>query len=125
MFSHFPMVMEGQLYSFMDLDWIIKIRTKFYYYRSILTVPWIELGGTVTIECAATGYKANIEFLTKPFYGGKKHRVTCEAFGPGDKKPFLTAQGEWNSSMIMKWTDTGVIQNFNKLINKVKIDNNL
>ncbi|XP_077294689.1 oxysterol-binding protein-related protein 9 isoform X2 [Arctopsyche grandis] len=77
------------------------------YGRSILTVPWIELGGTVTVECAATGHKGTIEFLTKPFYGGKRNRVSCEVFGPGDKKPFLTAQGEWNTHMEMKWTENG------------------
>ncbi|XP_072942354.1 oxysterol-binding protein-related protein 9 isoform X2 [Epargyreus clarus] len=77
------------------------------YGRSILTVPWIELGGSVSIECQQTGHKANIEFLTKPFYGGKKHRVTCEVFGAGDKKPYYTASGEWNSRMDGRWTESG------------------
>ena len=35
------------------------------YGRSILTVPWIELGGNVTISCAQTGYSASIDFQTK------------------------------------------------------------
>ena len=35
------------------------------YGRSILTVPWIELGGSVSVQCPQTGYSANIEFLTK------------------------------------------------------------
>lgn len=35
------------------------------YGRSILTVPWVELGGPVTISCQQTGFTANIEFLTK------------------------------------------------------------
>lgn len=35
------------------------------YGRSILTVPWIELGGSVTISCPKTAYSASIEFLTK------------------------------------------------------------
>ncbi|CAH2089813.1 unnamed protein product [Euphydryas editha] len=77
------------------------------YGRSILTVPWIELGGSVVIECQQTGHKANIEFLTKPFYGGKKHRVTCEIFAGTEKKPFYTAQGEWNSRMEGRWTESG------------------
>ncbi|XP_059476754.1 oxysterol-binding protein-related protein 9 isoform X2 [Neocloeon triangulifer] len=75
------------------------------YGRSILTVPWIELGGTVTVTCNKTGYNANIEFLTKPFYGGKKNRVTAEVFAPSEKKPFLTVQGEWNGAMEAKWAD--------------------
>ncbi|GFG40188.1 hypothetical protein Cfor_09776 [Coptotermes formosanus] len=75
------------------------------YGRSILTVPWIELGGSVTITCAKTGYNANVEFLTKPFYGGKKHRIVTEVFQPNDKKPFLSISGEWNGRMEAKWAD--------------------
>ncbi|XP_023939762.1 oxysterol-binding protein-related protein 9 [Bicyclus anynana] len=77
------------------------------YGRSILTVPWIELGGAVVIECVQTGHKANVEFLTKPFYGGKKHRVTCEIYAGTDKKPYYTAQGEWNTRMEGRWTESG------------------
>ncbi|CAK1553080.1 unnamed protein product [Leptosia nina] len=77
------------------------------YGRSILTVPWIELGGSVVIECVQTGHKANVEFLTKPFYGGKKHRVTCEVFAGTEKKPYYTAQGEWNTRMEARWTESG------------------
>ncbi|MEQ2160866.1 hypothetical protein GOODEAATRI_003858 [Goodea atripinnis] len=47
---------------------------------SILTVPWVELGGECNISCSKSGYSANIVFHTKPFYGGKKHRVTAEIF---------------------------------------------
>lgn len=75
------------------------------YGRSILTVPWIELGGSVTITCPQTGYHCAIEFHTKPFYGGKKHRITAEVFGPKSKKAFLTISGEWNGSMEAKWAD--------------------
>ncbi|GAB6026568.1 hypothetical protein CHUAL_012984 [Chamberlinius hualienensis] len=75
------------------------------YGRSILTIPWIELGGTTSITCAKTGYNANIEFITKPFYGGKKHRLSADVFGPNEKKPFLNVTGEWNGVMTGKWTD--------------------
>lgn len=44
------------------------------YARSILTLPWVELGGKVSIACAKTGYSATVIFHTKPFYGGKVHR---------------------------------------------------
>ncbi|GLV39794.1 uncharacterized protein CBL_08140 [Carabus blaptoides fortunei] len=73
------------------------------YGRSILTVPWIELGGSVTITCQKTGYHCNIEFITKPFYGNKKHRVTADIYGPMDKKPFLSINGEWNGIMEARW----------------------
>lgn len=46
--------------------------------RSILTVPWVELGGECNISCSKSGYSATIVFHTKPFYGGKKHRITAE-----------------------------------------------
>lgn len=75
------------------------------YGRSILTTPWIELGGSVTITCEKTGYYCNMEFLTKPFYGNKKHRVTADVFAPGEKKPFLTVSGEWNGLMEAKWAN--------------------
>uniref|UniRef100_A0A3B5MRS5 Uncharacterized protein n=1 Tax=Xiphophorus couchianus TaxID=32473 RepID=A0A3B5MRS5_9TELE len=44
------------------------------YARSILTVPWVELGGKVSINCIKSGYSATVTFHTKPFYGGKVHR---------------------------------------------------
>ncbi|XP_017756318.1 PREDICTED: oxysterol-binding protein-related protein 9 [Eufriesea mexicana] len=75
------------------------------YGRSILTVPWIELGGTATIHCTQTGLHATIEFLTKPFYGGKRNRITCQITQPGDKKPFVIINGEWSGAMEAKWTD--------------------
>ncbi|NXQ93346.1 OSBL9 protein, partial [Sagittarius serpentarius] len=71
---------------------------------SILTVPWIELGGECSINCSKTGYNASIVFHTKPFYGGKKHRITAEIFSPNDKKPFCSIEGEWNGVMYAKYT---------------------
>ncbi|XP_036899194.1 oxysterol-binding protein-related protein 9 isoform X4 [Sturnira hondurensis] len=73
------------------------------YGRSILTVPWVELGGECSINCSKTGYSANIVFHTKPFYGGKKHRVTAEIFSPNDKKSFCSVEGEWNGVMYAKY----------------------
>uniref|UniRef100_A0A8C5RXW9 Oxysterol-binding protein n=1 Tax=Laticauda laticaudata TaxID=8630 RepID=A0A8C5RXW9_LATLA len=73
------------------------------YARSILTVPWIELGGECNISCSKTGYNANIIFHTKPFYGGKKHKVTAEIFSPNDKKSICSIEGEWNGTMYAKY----------------------
>ncbi|XP_023608533.1 oxysterol-binding protein-related protein 9 isoform X9 [Myotis lucifugus] len=73
------------------------------YGRSILTVPWVELGGECNINCSKTGYSANIVFHTKPFYGGKKHRITAEIFSPNDKKSFCSIEGEWNGVMYVKY----------------------
>jgi hypothetical protein len=33
--------------------------------RSILTIPWVELGDKVTVQCDRTGYSAGIIFHTK------------------------------------------------------------
>ena len=35
------------------------------YARSILTVPWLELGGKCHIECLQNGYTADVEFHCK------------------------------------------------------------
>ncbi|XP_041417403.1 oxysterol-binding protein-related protein 9 isoform X5 [Xenopus laevis] len=75
------------------------------YGRSILTVPWVELGGECTINCSKTGYNATITFHTKPFYGGKKHRVTAEIYSPNDKKPYCSIEGEWNGIMYTKYAN--------------------
>ncbi|XP_059151876.1 oxysterol-binding protein-related protein 9-like isoform X2 [Physella acuta] len=73
------------------------------YGRSILTVPWVELGGKININCAKTGFSALVEFHTKPFYGSKKHKVTAQIFEPNEKKPFVNIEGEWNDVMYAKW----------------------
>lgn len=72
-------------------------------FRSILTIPWIELGGTVTVTCAKTGYHADIDFLTKPFYGGKRNKITAEVYAPNEKKSFLSVTGEWSGLMESKF----------------------
>eukprot|EP00057_Strongylocentrotus_purpuratus_P011709 XP_011666183.1 PREDICTED: oxysterol-binding protein-related protein 9 isoform X3 [Strongylocentrotus purpuratus] len=72
------------------------------YGRSILTIPWFELGGKCNINCAKTGYSALVSFQTKPFYGGKKHRVVAEIKHVSDYKPFVTVEGEWNGVMTTK-----------------------
>ena len=37
------------------------------YIRSLLTYPWLELGGRSTISCAQTGYSANFDFHCKVY----------------------------------------------------------
>lgn len=36
-----------------------------FYARSIITKPWIELGGPCGISCAQTGCQASVEFILK------------------------------------------------------------
>ncbi|XP_068432026.1 oxysterol-binding protein-related protein 10 isoform X1 [Clinocottus analis] len=69
------------------------------YARSILTVPWVELGGKVSINCVKSGYSASVTFHTKPFYGGKVHRVTAEVKHNPTSTIVCKAQGEWNGTL--------------------------
>ena len=89
------------------------------YGRSILTVPWVELGGKCVINCPQTGYSAHTEFHCKvylsqlmhsnnlnyclqPLYGGRRHRVTTDIRRVGEKKPILKLEGEWNGVLYTK-----------------------
>ncbi|KHJ75713.1 hypothetical protein OESDEN_24671 [Oesophagostomum dentatum] len=67
-----------------------------------MSTPWVELGGKVKITCEKTGYYADIDFLTKPFFGGKPHRIQGNLYREGVKKPFMTIRGEWNNVMMAK-----------------------
>lgn len=75
------------------------------YARSILTVPWVELGGKVGVTCTKTGYSASITFHTKPFYGGKLHRVTAEVKHNASNTVVCRVQGEWNSVLEFTYSN--------------------
>lgn len=75
------------------------------YARSILTVPWVELGGKVSVNCVKTGYSASITFHTKPFYGGKLHRVTGEVKHNLTNTVACRVQGEWNSVLEFTYSN--------------------
>ncbi|KAM9806615.1 oxysterol-binding protein-related protein 10-like [Syngnathus typhle] len=75
------------------------------YARSILAVPWVELGGKVTISCAKTGYSATVTFHTKPFYGGKVHRVTAEVKHNQTGNVVCKVQGEWNGVLEFTYSN--------------------
>jgi hypothetical protein len=53
--------------SLLDQDEHYRVTFPNGYGRSILTVPWVELGGKVMISCPETGYSAPIEFHCKVF----------------------------------------------------------
>ncbi|KAL4618092.1 oxysterol-binding protein-related protein 11 isoform X1 [Arapaima gigas] len=73
--------------------------------RSILTVPWVELGGKVNVNCAKTGYSAAITFQTKPFYGGKLHKVTAEVKHTPTNSVLCRVQGEWNGTLEFSYSN--------------------
>ncbi|XP_056331395.1 oxysterol-binding protein-related protein 10 isoform X1 [Danio aesculapii] len=91
--------------------------------RSILTVPWVELGGKVSISCARSGYSATVTFHTKPFYGGKVHRVTAEVKHNPSGTIVCKAQGEWNGTLEFTYNsgETKVIDTSKLPVIKKKI----
>lgn len=70
------------------------------YARSIMTVPFVELGGSVTGHCPQTGFRAEIEFLTKSFYSSKRNRVTCKLFCPDNSIEVI--DGDWSGTLRHK-----------------------
>ncbi|KAL4224720.1 Oxysterol-binding protein-related protein 10 [Mactra antiquata] len=68
------------------------------YARSILTTPWVELGDKIQMTCHKTNMSASVVFHTKPFYGGKLHRVSSEVKNGNTGNVICKIQGEWNSS---------------------------
>ncbi|XP_063788852.1 oxysterol-binding protein-related protein 11 [Pseudophryne corroboree] len=97
------MVGEGVLY-LLEHDEEYSFTLPCAYARSILTVPWVELGGKVNVNCAKSGYSAAITFHTKPFYGGKLHRVTGEVKHNPTNTLVCKIQGEWNSVLEFSYT---------------------
>lgn len=73
------------LLELLDLNETYHINFPSGYCRAILTVPWVELGGDCKIT-SSTGYRADVKFHTKPFFGGKLHRVTTNCYEPNAKK---------------------------------------
>ena len=113
---------EGRI-TLLDLDETYVINFPNGYGRSILTVPWVELGGDCTITCEKTKHSAYIKFHTKPFYGGKPHRVTAEIYSPDSKKSYYSVEGEWNNKMFSKNEcifDASTCNKFPKFVQQIK-----
>ncbi len=83
--------------------------------KSILTEPQIEMTGLITIKCEQTGYSADINFLLKPFYGGKKHQIQGNIYGP-NRILLNTIEGDWTNSIYIK--------SLNDFKNQVLLDTN-
>lgn len=79
------------------------------YARSILSHPFVELGDRVCITCKETGYNAAIVFHTKPFYGGKLHRITGEVKSSEGAVVYRVA-GEWNGTMEITNSNGAVVK---------------
>ena len=89
-------------------------------FRSILTFPWVELGGKVNVTCAKTGYNASITFHTKPFYGGKLHRVTGEVKNTSTGRVICKVNGEWNEKIEISFTSHQVCVYIKASFSKLK-----
>merc|ERR1719186_898243 len=73
------------------------------YGRSILTTPWVELGGKCDITCPQSGYRAEVEFKCKQFWGTEQNMVVAQMYSPESKKAVLKVEGEWTNKMMAKW----------------------
>uniref|UniRef100_A0A3Q3QIE0 Oxysterol-binding protein n=1 Tax=Monopterus albus TaxID=43700 RepID=A0A3Q3QIE0_MONAL len=116
------MVGEGVLYLLEhDEEYVFTLPCA--YARSILTVPWVELGGKVSINCVKSGYSATVTFHTKPFYGGKVHRVTAEVKHNLTNTIVCKAQGEWNGTLEFTYSsgETKVIDTAKLPITRKKL----
>ncbi|EUB64621.1 Oxysterol-binding protein-related protein [Echinococcus granulosus] len=71
------------------------------YGRSILKVPWFELGGTIPVECPQSGYSARIRFYTKArcFYV-RRQVDAIEELGYGGSKNMHTIPELFQSQSI-------------------------
>ncbi|CAK8678837.1 unnamed protein product [Clavelina lepadiformis] len=81
------------------------------YARSILTVPWSELGGKCTISCKKTGLTATVIFHMKPTYGGQPHRITAEV---KNSAGFVSCrvEGKWNTDLEFSYYQQGESDGF-------------
>lgn len=81
------------------------------YCRSILTTPWVELGGKCDIACPQTGYRAEVEFKCKQFWGTEQNMVVAQVYSQESKKAVVKVEGEWNGRLTAKWA-TGRAETF-------------
>lgn len=72
------------------------------YWRSLLSEPYIELGGRVTVTCGDA--VAPITFHTKPFYGGQLHCVSGEVKSAAGETVCKIA-GEWDTRLEVQYAD--------------------
>eukprot|EP00118_Oscarella_pearsei_P009006 m.49342 g.49342 ORF g.49342 m.49342 type:complete len:273 (+) comp33973_c0_seq3:193-1011(+) len=75
------------------------------YVRSILTHPWVELGGQVRIICKKSGYQATVNFHPKPQYEGKANSVSGEIRQMSSTVPVCTLSGQWTGDITMSFED--------------------
>ena len=65
MYIHAVVYVTVQLHLLQHDDEVYEFSLPSAYARSILTVPWVELGDKISVSCAKTGYSANVVFHTK------------------------------------------------------------
>jgi len=66
----------------------------------------MELGGMVYITCKKTNLKAEIEFKTKPYFGGGYNQIAGKIKETSGKKRVLyTLSGQWDKQVTIKGHD--------------------
>jgi hypothetical protein len=67
----------------------------------------MEMGGTVYITCDKTGLQSEIEFKTKPYFGGGYNYVAGKIKETsGKKKTLYTISGKWDDQIFIKPHDS-------------------
>ncbi|MPC18534.1 Oxysterol-binding protein-related protein 9 [Portunus trituberculatus] len=99
-----PPLTSASLLSAAPPVWPLLARPLLVFPLMIQTVMWSYFGSKQR-RPSASSVMDYIRRL-KPFYGGKKHRISAEVFSPGERKPFLTVDGEWNGAMVAKARDS-------------------
>ena len=80
---HFTLSIPAVRLYLLDYGEVYTVNLPNAYARSILTVPWLELGGKCHIECLQNGYTADVEFHCKVRVRLELYFVTAHYSGVG------------------------------------------
>jgi len=64
----------------------------------------MELVGLITISCEETGYRAELDFRSKPFFGGDYNVVSGKI--KRDKETLYTISGHWDDKFVLTDSQT-------------------
>jgi len=88
----------------------------------------MELSGNVAIQCRKTGYSAEIDFKSKPMFGGEYNALSGKILC--NKEKLYTLQGKWDSRIELidaktnavktLWNPVEAVQNIKELKQKKK-----
>ncbi|XP_015719674.1 oxysterol-binding protein-related protein 5 isoform X5 [Coturnix japonica] len=72
----------------------------------------MELGGTVTIDCEKTNYKAELDFKLKPFFGGSGSINQIAGTIKSGEEVLATLEGHWDGEVNIREPKNGNVEMF-------------